>query len=288
MESLFKSELGKKEVLDLYDQRLEELNIPFTSVYIETTFGKTHLLKTGSSSLPPLILVHGSNGCAPIALECYPNLSSKYQVFALDVPAQPNKSAEMRPSMKDESYGKWINEVIDKLAIENVVLAGFSFGGLVILKTLIHNQEKIKEVFLASPAFIVNGNPLKALFKIFIPMKRYMKTHKVKYIEKFLSVVFTERDEFAVNFLSKVFLHFDMDFTPVPLISIKEAQKIETPITILGAEKDVLFPGTKMKKRANKLLPSLKQFLLLPDSKHVQDQKGNLLFENLILKENRP
>ena len=142
----------------------------------------------------------------------------------------------------------------------------------------------MKEAFLASPAYIVNGNPLKALFKIFIPMKRYIKTHNIRYIEQFLSVVFTKRDEFAVNFLSKVFLYFDMDFTPVPVISKKEAQKIKTPITILGAEKDILFPGVKMKKRAIKLFPSLKQFILLADSKHVQDSKGNLIFEELILK----
>lgn len=286
MERLFKSESGRKEILELYDQKLNELNILYDSLCVETTFGKTHIIKTGKSSSPPLILVHGSNGCAPIALECYPNLSSKYQVFALDVLAQPNKSAETRLSMEDESYGKWITEIIDKLEIENVVLVGFSFGGLIILRTLIHNEKKIKEVFLASPAFIVNGNPLKALFKIFIPMKRYMKTQKNKYIEKFLSVLFTEKDEFAVSFLSKVFLHFNMDFTPVPVIGKKEAQKIKTPISIIGAEKDILFPGAKMKKRVRRLFPSLKQFLLLEDSKHVQSQKGNSIFEELILKEN--
>lgn len=287
MDSLFKTASGKKEVLDLYDQKLEELNLIVESIYVETTFGKTHILRTGSPSAPPLILIHGSNGCAPIALECYPNLSSKYQIFAVDVLAQPNKSAETRLSMKDESYGKWINEIIDQLALENVVLAGFSFGGLIILKTLIHNEENIKAAFLASPAYIVNGNPLKALFKIFIPMKRYMKTQAVKYIEQFLAVVFTERDTFAVSFLSKVFLYFNMDLTPVPVIKKKEAQTIKKPITILGAEKDVLFPGIKMKKRASKLFPSLKQFLLLKNSKHVQDAKGNLIFEELILKENQ-
>ena len=36
-----------------------------------------------------------------------------------------------------------------------------SFGGLIILKTLIHNEVKIKEVFLVAPAYVVNGNPLK-------------------------------------------------------------------------------------------------------------------------------
>ena len=56
----------------------------------------------------------------------------------------------------------------------------FSFGGLVILKTLINNGDKIKEVFMAAPAYIVNGNPIIALIKMFIPMKRYMKTKRIK------------------------------------------------------------------------------------------------------------
>ena len=137
---------------------------------------------------------------------------------------------------------------------------------------------------MASPAYIVNGNPLSALFKIFIPMRRYMRTQKIKYVEKFLAVLFTEREEFAVNFLGKVFLHFKMDFTPVPIINGDEAQRITTPITILAAKKDVMFPGLKMKKRAGKLFSSLKDFLLLEDSKHVQDRKGNVIFEDLILK----
>lgn len=285
MSSLFKSTSGKQEILELYDNKLQELNIEYSSRYIETSFGKTHILVTGKSTNPPLIVFHGSNGCAPIALESYPNLSSKYQVFAVDVLAQPNKSAATRLSMKDDSYSKWVNEIIDKLGINDVTLAGFSFGGLIILKTLSYNASKIKEAFLASPAYIVNGNPLKAIFKIFIPMRRYMSTQKMKYIEKFLSAVFTDRNDFAVQYLSKVFLHFDMDFTPMPVLTKDEAKNIRTPFTLIAAKNDILFPGAKMIKRAKKLLPSMTHYLLLEDSKHVQNEKGNLVVERLMLEE---
>lgn len=284
MASLFSSPAAKKEILELYEQKLAALNINYSSAFIETSFGTTHLLITGEATKPPLMLIHGSNGCAPIALDCYPNLSTKYQVFALDVLAQPNKSDATRLSMKGDAYGKWIHEIIQHFNLKDVVLAGFSFGGLIILKTLIHSAENIKEAFLAAPAYIVNGNPLKALFKVFIPMKRYMKTQQSKYLERFLSTLFTSRDPFALSFLSKVFLHFDMDFTPVPVLSKKEAQKISTPITLIAAKNDILFPGTKMIKRAKKLLPSLKQTVLLEHSKHVQDQAGNSVVEQLILK----
>lgn len=283
MESLFKSELGKKEILALYNQKLNELEIEYECKLVDTDYGKTNIIIVGDSTKPPIIIVHGSNGCAPIALETYPTLHKKFQVFAIDVLAQPNKSAETRLSMTDNSYGLWINDLINRLELKNVTMAGFSFGGLIILKTLIQNESNIKEVYLSAPAFIVNGNPLIALFKIFIPMKRYIKTQNNKYLDKFLQTLFTEKDEFAHKYLSKVFLYFKMDFTPVPIIKKEEAALIKTQITIVAAKKDIIFPGVKMIKRANKIFPSLKNTILLESSKHVQNSADNGKIEKLIL-----
>lgn len=281
---MFKSKVGKNEILSLYDKKLESLNIDYEYLTVETSFGTTNIIATGDPANPPIILVHGSNGCAPIALETYANLHKEFRVFAVDVLAQPNKSAETRLSMKDDSYGKWINEIIADLKIESVTMAGFSFGGLIILKTLEYDESKIKEVYLSAPAYIVNGNPLKAIFKVFIPMKRYMKTKNIKYVEKFLSHLFTDRDQFAIDFLSNVFLEFEMDFTPVPVIDAKAAKEITTPINIFAAQNDLLFPGNKMIKRATKLFPSLRKSMLIEDSKHVQNKEQNERIEQEILK----
>tara|TARA_R110002051_G_scaffold188453_1_gene257856 strand:+ start:8964 stop:9830 length:867 start_codon:yes stop_codon:yes gene_type:complete len=286
MNSLFKTEKGKKEIFNLYDQKLNDLMIDFQYIKINTSFGETNIIATGNPSNPPILIIHGSNGCAPIALETYPNLSKNFRVYAIDVLAQPNKSAETRLSMKDDSYGQWVNEIINALKIDNVTLAGFSFGGLIILKTLEYDESKIKEVFLSAPAYIVNGNPLKALFKVFIPMKRFIKTQKNKYVENFLAEVFTDRDEFAIQYLSKVFLHFTMDFTPVPTINAKKAKSITTPIHLFAAKNDILFPGKKMIDRAIKIFPSLESLELFDDSKHVQNKKQNLYIESFIMENN--
>ncbi|MEM6804784.1 MAG: alpha/beta hydrolase, partial [Bacteroidota bacterium] len=122
MPSLFKSVAGKAEIINLYDEKLSELNIEYQYKSIDTSYGKTNIIVTGAPEKPPLMIVHGSNACAPISLETYPNLSAYFQVFAIDVLAQPNKSAETRLSMKDDSYGKWMNEIIDELKINDVIL----------------------------------------------------------------------------------------------------------------------------------------------------------------------
>ena len=157
--TFFKSDKGRQEIYDLYDQKLEELNIEYKYLKVNTSYGETNIICTGNANNPPILLIHGSNGCAPIALEAYPNLSSEYHVFAIDVLAQPNKSAETRLNMKDHSYGIWMNEIIKELSLEEVRMIGFSFGGLVILKTLEFDESRIKEVYLAAPAYSVNSNP---------------------------------------------------------------------------------------------------------------------------------
>ncbi len=283
MDTLYKSKQGKYQILRLYDEKLNGLNLEYKVRNIDTHFGKTSVIIAGDESKPPIIVIHGSNGCAPIALETYYDLKDSFCIYAVDVLAQPNKSAETRLSMKDDSYGRWLNEVIDILTLKNVTLAGFSFGGLVILKTLIHNEQNIKEVFLSSPAYIVNGNPIKALIKFFIPLKRYMRTNKNKYIDQFLKNSFTQKDKFAHKYLSLVFTYFIMDFTPVPIIKKEEALKLKTPITIFAADKDIVFPGTKMIRRANKIFPSLKHTLLLTESKHVQNRKDNSRIAQIII-----
>ena len=114
-------------------------------------------------------------------------------------------------------------------------------------------------------------------------MRRYMWSAKPKFVEAFLKEVFTDRDEFAIKYLSKVFLHFKMDFTPVPTISSQKAKLIKTPITLIAAKDDVMFPGEKMIKRAAQVFPSLKESVLLKNSKHVQSTSDNRFIENLIL-----
>ena len=74
-----------------------------------------------------------------------------------------------------------------------------------------------------------------------------------------------------------------MDFTPVPTIKKKNAKKITTPITLFAADNDIIFPGEKMIKRAKAIFPSLKETILLKESKHVQNKKHNNLINRIII-----
>ena len=111
-----------------------------------------------------------------------------------------------------------------------------------------------------------------------------MKTKKISYVEKIVENLFTDKDPYAIQYLSKVFLHFKMDFSALPVISKKEANAIKTPINLFAGGNDIMFPGKKMLKRAKKIFPSLGNTILLEKSKHVQNKKDNTLIESYILK----
>lgn len=280
--SLYSSPEAKKEIHALYHDKLNELGIDYQFEKVATSFGETNVIVTGTPGKPDLFLVHGSNGCAPVAIEALSGLVDHFRIYAPDVIAQPNLSAETRPSMKDHSYGIWANEVLDGLQLNKVIMAGFSFGGLITWKTLVYDESKIKKAFLVAPAGIVNGNPLKLFMNVFRPMKRFRKTQKPEDRDRFLDALFSEPDSFAQQFLGKVFAHFTMDFAPIPSIKKAEAAEITTPIYLVGAQNDLVFPGEKMLKRAAKIFPSLQDSILLENSKHVQGKADNLKLENWI------
>jgi len=279
----FKSNEGKSKILSLYNRKLKELNIDYSEKLVDTKYGKTNVLCVGDTTLPPLVLIHGTGGCAPQILESFPHLALQYSVYAVDVLAQPNKSAENRLDMKSLDYGKWLLEVIIKLRLKEVTLVGFSFGGLISLKALEYNETPIKQVFLIAPVYIVNGNPILNLWKMFIPLKKFIKTNNQAYIKKVMDVLFSEYDGFALVFMSTVFQNCNMDFSPLPIMSKNSGKNIKTPITIFAAEQDIMFPGKKMIKRAKQLFPSLEEAVLLEDSKHVPDAKDFKKIEELIL-----
>lgn len=213
----FKSKEGKEKIITLYNQKLNELNIEYSEKLVETKFGVTNVIITGDTKNPPLVLIHGTGGCAPQILDSFPNLASKYCVYAIDVLAQPNKSTENRLDMKSLEYGKWLIEVIIKLRLKDVTLVGFSFGGFISLKALEFNETPIRQAFLIAPVYIVNGNPLVGVFKMFLPLIRFIKTNKQKHIKKVMGTLFSEYDDFALEYMSTTFQHCNMDFSPLPI-----------------------------------------------------------------------
>ena len=106
MHSFYDNTELKKEIIDLYYKKLNELDIDYEFLTVETSFGDTNIIVTGKVNKPPLVLVHGENSCVPMAICKLKGLEDKFRIYAIDVLGQPNLSDDVRLSMKTDDYGK--------------------------------------------------------------------------------------------------------------------------------------------------------------------------------------
>ncbi|WP_405563536.1 alpha/beta hydrolase [Polaribacter sp. Asnod6-C07] len=257
-----------KTYIKIYQQKLSVFEIPYKEKIIETSFGKTNVIITNGIKKPPLVVLHGLNSAAPFVLDTTLFLSEKYQIFAIDIIGQPNKSDFVRLNKKNDSYGKWLLEIIDDLQIENITFCGISFGAFPVLKSLIIDDKKIKEVFLISPAAIIHGNLWQTVFKFLIPLKKFQKTQNDLYLKNCLSSIYDELDKLTLDYQKEVFTNFKMDFSLTPNFKKSALKKIKTPVNIIASKNDFFVPAKKLKNKCGNLL-NLKKFISLEDSKHI-------------------
>lgn len=74
-----------------------------------------------------------------------------------------------------------------------------------------------------------------------------------------------------------------MDFSPLPVISGDSAKNIKTPISIFAAEQNIMFPGKKMINRTRSIFPSLKEAVIIMDSKHLPYKNDFKIIEEIIV-----
>ena len=130
--SIYKSEKGKLEVLNLYDRQLKRFSIKYSDLWVNTTFGKTHLIVTGNTSGTPLLVFHGGNATTAYNLLACEFLAKDFYIFAVDKIGHPGKSDEVCLSANNYDYGKWASEVISELGYESIRCFGGSYGAGII------------------------------------------------------------------------------------------------------------------------------------------------------------
>lgn len=89
MKSIYKSAQGKQKIIDLYDEQLSRLNVPYHDIYIATSFGQTHLIETGIQAGPPLLVFHGGNATTAYNLLACTFLLENFHVYAVDTMGHP-------------------------------------------------------------------------------------------------------------------------------------------------------------------------------------------------------
>ncbi|MBO5451108.1 MAG: alpha/beta hydrolase [Lachnospiraceae bacterium] len=264
MRTIYKSTAGKKKIIELYDEQLNRLNVSYKDVYIQTSFGTTHIIETGSLEKEPLLVFHGGNATTAYNLLACDFLLNDFHIYAVDTIGHPGKSAETCLSAFGYKYGKWAGEVIDKLGFESMDLFGGSFGAGIIAKTMCEVPDKVKRVVLYVPSGIKNALSIKSVSMMF-PMIMYWITKKDKWLKKCILPMAISEENITDDIYqtAKLSIDYAKVKTAMPSnVDEKRMKKCKAPTLVMAAEKDCLFPGEGVIERAERIIPNCQTYLL--------------------------
>jgi pimeloyl-ACP methyl ester carboxylesterase len=148
---LYKSEESFAAMQAFYDKSLAALPVAVESRYVQTRFGRTHMLVAGPEDAPPLVLLQGMAGSAILWHLQLEDFSRQCRVYALDTIGQPGRSDPNPPSVMDDSYALWLLNVLDGLGLEQTDMIGISIGGYAIIRLGIIRPERLRKAVLLSP-----------------------------------------------------------------------------------------------------------------------------------------
>ena len=63
---MYKSEAGFNAIMSWYEETEAKIPVPVESVFVDTRFGRTHMLVAGPVDAEPVLLIPGVAGCAPL------------------------------------------------------------------------------------------------------------------------------------------------------------------------------------------------------------------------------
>ena len=262
----YKSIQSEIAMIELYDRQLKAFNMEYEDLYVDTRFGKTHVVRIGNQNGKPLLILHGSNNTMPYELSFFTALLSYFCVYAADTVGHPGKSSQTVISHKTMEYGEWASDVITGLGFQKMNCLGSSLGGGILVKLMCVAPEKVEKSVLVAPAGIAKATTLRAMMSAGIPMSKYIRTGEDIWLKKVLLPMAIEEkniSEADVEMLKYAYEHVNGMSPPIPrIVKATDLRGFTKPTLIIVAEYDRMFPSKKILAKAKKTIPNLKTHIL--------------------------
>jgi pimeloyl-ACP methyl ester carboxylesterase len=259
-ETIYKND-GKRIIAQHYDDYLKTFDFEVERVYVDTSYGKTHLLVAGPPDAKPIFLFQGGNCINPMTFSWFLPLVEKYRIYAPDTIGHPGFSDENRISAKDNSFAQWIKELMDYFQLESCGFVGPSYGAGIILRLATYMPDRINCAVLVAPAGIQLGSKLTMIKKILLPLVFYHGTSSPKYLGKIADHMsdssMKERDKIIIG---DVFKHVELEQDMPKLTTKEELANYHSPTLIIAGKKDLFFPEERINKAVRDILPNLTDF----------------------------
>jgi pimeloyl-ACP methyl ester carboxylesterase len=260
---IFLSKNDERVINEFLDDELDKWNFEYEKKYIQTESGKTFLLESGHDKPETILFLHGYGLNSASGKMFLSELSSKYHVIVPDIMWQigrsvPNKTINRKQCQ--ESYNKWILEILNYYKISKVIIMGLSFGSWITMNFLIKNQDKVEKAIVISPAAIFA--PLK--FKLLWRQIRAGLFTSSKTIRQFVQSSYgktNQIEEYDFKLTTMVMKHCRKDIpslVPATVFSDEQLRHIKNPVIFMIGSDEEFMNVTKAIQRARRLVSGIK------------------------------
>ena len=274
----------KQDILKMYIKFKTKSKITYEDTYIDTKFGKTHILTAGNEHSESIIIFHGGNMINTNTLFWFDKLAESYRIIAPDYLGHPGLSEEKVLNPNNDDYSNWIIEIMDTLKLEKVTVIGPSFGGGVALNFAKYYPNKINKMILIAPSSISNGSYLKMIIQLIIPMikYKYVPSHENLYKSVYPMFLY-EVDEDVLEVTSLIYQGVKIQNKMPKMISNRDLINFSSPVFLIACENDIFFPAKKIIPQAKKLFKNLKKVKEIKNSGHSMNKENmNLCMDEII------
>ena len=169
--SLYKSEEGYKKMMSWYNRVQDEISVDHESIFADTRFGKTHIILAGKNNQKSILLIPGVAGCAPLWRHQINAFSEHFRVLAIDIVGQPGKSAANPPSVFNDDFTDWLEDIIHSLNLEKPHIIGVSTGGTTAMDMAIRKPDLIDKTVMCGPTGLARAR---------LPFRQWLLTARKK------------------------------------------------------------------------------------------------------------
>lgn len=256
---LFKSLAGQTEYYHAYEASLTLWPIPLVEEDVDTRYGRTHVLLTGSPDASPLVLLHGSQASSTMWFPNIQSLAESRRVYAIDFILEAGKSVPDRMLASQLDLSTWLLDVFNHYGLHDPDIVGLSRGAWNATAFCLDFPHRIRRLVLLSPAQVFTPIRnvrflLATLLCVAFPstgntlrMTRIVSTHPEKIPNEFLMQYRLALKNFNLPVGLQV---------PPATFTDEQLRRLSAPIQLLIGDRDVV-NGPASIKRAAKLVANI-------------------------------
>ena len=252
---------------------------------VELEAGPIHYWVADKGHPETILFLHGFADSKDGAYALAHHLIKDFNVIALDLPGFGDSFRHPELMYNSESYGKWLDEFINKSGIGAVHVVGNSLGGAMALKLALVRPDIVKSLSLLNTAAIIDFNHESIYDEILLGINLF-QVRTLDQFEEFWAKVF-HRQPFLPPFVKEFLFHqfrenhdwygqlVDQTFGGhtdksdpeyFRLFMNEHLHKVNAPSLIIWGDRDKLFPVAYGRKGHALLKNS--SFVLLNDVGH--------------------